>query len=119
MMKRSLVLLLGLLCAPLSWANDYPTQARVEYVLRCMHEHGGQSYDTLYPCICSIDKIASKLDYAQYVDAETLTVMVKTPGEKGGVFRDAAPQSRKRVKGFAEIRREAEAACFVGASAAR
>ena len=68
-------------------ANDFPTQARVEYVIACMNERGEQSYDTLYPCVCIVDRIASSMPYREYVEAETLTFLFSTPGEKGGVFR--------------------------------
>lgn len=94
-------------------ANDFPTQARVEFVLACMGERGGQSYDTLYPCICMIDGIASRIAYRDYTAAETLGFLYGTPGERGGMFRDAAPQSRKRIEELRTLRREAEAACFV------
>ena len=94
-------------------ANDFPTQARVEFVLACMGERGGQSYDTLYPCICTIDRIASRIAYRDYTAAETLSFLYSTPGERGGMFRDAAPQSRKRIQALQALRREAEAACFI------
>jgi hypothetical protein len=81
-----------------------------------MDVHGGGSYDTLYPCVCTIDRIAAQMSYETYTQAETLTFLYGTPGEKGGVFRDAAPESRKRVKRLASLRSEAEAACFVGHS---
>ena len=94
-------------------ANDFPTQARVEYVLSCMGEHGGQSYDTLYACVCIIDRIADRMSYRDYTAAETLSFLYSTPGERGGVFRDAAPQSRKRIKALRTLREEAEAGCLV------
>lgn len=94
-------------------ANDFPTQARVEYVLACMNERGEQSYDTLYPCVCIVDRIASSMPYREFVEAETLTFLFSTPGEKGGVFRDAAPESRKRIKALKSLRKESEAACHV------
>ena len=93
--------------------NDFPTQARVEYVIACMNERGEQSYDTLYPCVCIVDRIASSMPYREYVEAETLTFLFSTPGEKGGVFRDAAPESRKRIKALKALREESEAACHV------
>ena len=103
---------------PLTWsggavANDFPTQARVEFVLSCMGERGGQTYNTLYPCVCVIDKIAEKMPYREYSAAEALSFLYSTPGERGGFFRDAAPSSRKRIKSFHAAREEAEAACFV------
>ena len=100
-------------------ANDFPTQARVEYVIACMNERGGQSYDTLYLCVCAIDRIASGISYQDYVQAETLSFLFSTPGEKGGVFRDAAPESRKRIKALNALREESEAACNVSRVASR
>ena len=94
-------------------ANDFPTQARVEFVLSCMDARGGQSYNSLYPCICAIDKIAARMPYREYTAAETLSFLYSTPGERGGFFRDAAPRSRQRIKAFRALRDEAEAACFV------
>ena len=94
-------------------ANDFPTQARVEFVLSCMGERGGQSYDTLYPCICVVDRIASQMPYREYTASEMLSFLFSTPGERGGVFRDAAPRSRKRIETLQAVREEAEAACFV------
>ena len=118
MYRKPLSALLFAALALLSWAgtaaaNDFPTQARVEFVLSCMGEHGGQSYDTLYPCICAVDRIAEKIPYREYAAAETLSFLYGTPGERGGFFRDAAPRSRKRIKFFHTLREEAEAACFV------
>ena len=99
--------------SPLASGNDFPTQARVEYVLQCMADQGGQSYDTMYACICSIDKIAEQISYKEFSSAEMLTYLWSTPGERGGVFRDAAKESRKRIKTLADVRRQAEASCFV------
>ncbi len=94
-------------------ANDFPTQARVEFVLACMSALGGQSYDTLYPCVCAVDHIAEQMPYEEYTTAETLSFLYATPGERGGVFRDAAPEARARIARFQAVNREAEAACFV------
>ena len=94
-------------------ANDFPTQARVEFVFGCMGERGGQSYNTLYACVCMADEIASQMSYREYVSAEMLSFLYRTPGERGGIFRDAAPQSRKRIKALEAARRDAEAACTI------
>lgn len=91
--------------------NDFPTQARVEYVLGCMQEHGGQNYDNLYHCVCSADKIASKMSYDEFSQAQTFTFLFNTPGERGGEFRDP-PQSDKLRKKLKEAKAEAATACF-------
>jgi len=93
--------------------HNYPTQARVEYVMRCMNLHGGPSYDTMYACVCAVDRIADNIPYDEYVQAEMLGYLLSTPGERGGVFRDATPNSRARAKTFLDTVDKAERACFV------
>lgn len=113
-MKQLPYLIAACLALPVlsAQANDYPTQARVEYVIACMNQHGGENYDNLYACVCSIDRIASQLPYERYVEADTLSYMIRTPGERGGAFRDA-PGARSMVRDFAKLRAEAEQGCFV------
>ena len=110
----ALVAMVPLLPGDRAEANDFPTQARVEFVLNCMDERGGQSYDTLYPCICIVDEIASRIAYSDYTAAETLSFLYSTPGERGGIFRDAAFEARKRIKDFRALREDAEANCLIG-----
>ena len=113
---KKLLLALAVLTAPgleRALANDFPTQARVEFVLACMDLEGGQSYDTLYPCVCMVDRIASQISYEDYTTAETLSFLYSTPGERGGVFRDAAPEARARIEQFRTLREEAGTVCFV------
>ena len=100
-------------CTSLASANDFPTQARVEYVLACMEAAGGQSYDTLYPCVCEVDRIAAVMSYHEYTKSETLSFLYSTPGERGGVFRDAIERARKRVKDLEALREGARAACKI------
>lgn len=92
-------------------SNDYPTQARVEYVFQCMHKYGQrENYDTMYGCVCSVDKIAEKIPYNNFVSTSTLAVMINTPGEKGGVFRDA-PGGRKAIREFKIFIADTEKSC--------
>lgn len=91
--------------------NDYPTQARVEYVLQCMHKYGEKnSYDTMYGCVCAVDKVAETIPYENFVATSTLAVMINTPGEKGGVFRDA-PGGRKAISAFKKFIADTEQSC--------
>lgn len=93
---------------PLS--NDFPTQARVEYVSQCMAEHGGSNLDNMYHCVCAVDKIASLMSFKDYSEALTFTYMFDTPGDKGGEFRDP-PQSKVLRDQLKNAKKEAEA-CF-------
>ncbi|MDH3638101.1 MAG: hypothetical protein OES09_06500 [Gammaproteobacteria bacterium] len=112
MRSRFAIAVFGLVSAFGVSANDFPTQARVEFAMGCMDRHGGQSYNTMYGCVCTIDKIASQMKYEDYAFVETMSFMIKTPGERGGAFRDK-PGARKQVREFAKIRDEAERTCFV------
>lgn len=93
--------------------NGYPTQVRVEYVLQCMEKNGGQNYDSMYPCVCSIDKIAAKLGYEDFAEAQTFTYMRSAPGEAGGLFRDP-PRAKELRKRLQEAEAFAQKNCFVG-----
>lgn len=92
--------------------NDFPTQARVEYVMQCMAEKGGQNLDNMYHCVCAVDKIAGKMNFQEYSEALTFTYMFDTPGDKGGEFRDP-PRSKELRDKLKEAKKEAEG-CFPG-----
>lgn len=89
--------------------NDFPTLARVEYVLRCMDYHGGQVYETMYACVCSIDRIAAAFSYDEFVHAEVLAQLRATPGERGSLFREGGADL---VAKYLEITEAAEESCF-------
>jgi len=91
--------------------NDFPTLARVEYVLQCMQEHGGQNYNNLYHCTCSADKIASRMSYDEFTQAQTFTYAFNMAGERGAEFRDPPESARLRDK-YKEAKKYAKEACF-------
>lgn len=91
-------------------ANDYPTNARADYVLGCMAANG-QTRETLERCSCSIDLVASILPYDRYVQAETILSMRQGVGQHANMFR----QTKAYDDMVAELRRaqaEAEVRCF-------
>ena len=90
--------------------NDFPTQARVEFVMQCMAEHGGVNLDNSYHCVCAVDKIASLMNFKDYSEALTFTYMYDTPGDKGGEFRDP-PQSKVLRDRLKDAQTQAEG-CF-------
>ena len=110
-MKRALLAVLLVPAAASAQAvNDYPTEARVEYVLACMATNG-ESPEALRRCSCSIDNIAAVLPYDGYVAAETVLRMRQTSGERAGMFRQGAMMDSVT----ADLRRaeaEAEILCF-------
>ena len=91
-------------------ANDYPTNARAEYVFGCMAANG-QSRDMLERCSCSVDALASIMPYDRYVQAETILAMRQGVGERMSMFRN----TKMFDDIVAELRRaqaEAEVRCF-------
>jgi hypothetical protein len=91
--------------------NDFPTLARVEYVMQCMQMHGGQNYDNLYHCACSMDKLATRINYEDYSRAQTFNYLYSMAGERGGEFRDP-PQSEQLRSQLKEAQAYAQDSCF-------
>lgn len=110
---RRLALVLALLAAPAGAQqvlNDYPTEARAEYVFACMQTNG-QSRDALTRCSCSVDQIATILPYDDYVAAETVLRMRQgMGGERMAMFR--IPASTAIVAELRRAQAEAEMLCF-------
>lgn len=92
-------------------AHDFPTTARVEYVLECMKTHNGK-YEYLYKCSCAVDEIAKQVPFDEYVEISTALRHQTLGGERGAVFRD--PANVKAMAGkYKTIERRAADACFV------
>lgn len=90
--------------------NDYPTNARVDYVFGCMKANG-ETQRSLDQCSCSIDVIASIIPYERYVTAETVLRMTQVPGGLGEQFRSTA-QAKTAVDDLRRAQAEAEVRCF-------
>lgn len=90
--------------------NDYPTEARADYVFGCMASNGN-TQDMLRRCSCSIDVIASILPYEKYVQAETVLSLRQGSGERISLFRSAA-SSNTMVADLRRAQAEAEIVCF-------
>lgn len=90
--------------------NDYPTEARAEYVFACMAGNG-QTQDALRRCSCSIDTIASILPYDDYVAAEAVLRMRQGGGERAAMFR-GSPAALAILNNLRRAQAEAEITCF-------
>ncbi len=91
-------------------ANDFPTAARVDYVIGCMAANG-QDQLVMSKCSCSIDYIAERMSYVEYTEIETIKRMRLVPGERAGVFRDV-PGVRDALDYFQLLQVEADLQCF-------
>ncbi len=115
---RTLACILGLLglavppalASDLSVVNDYPTEARADYVFGCMAVNG-QTREMLTRCSCSIDVIATILPYDDYVAAETVLSIRQVGGERTAIFR-TAELAKSAVADLRRAQAEAEIRCF-------
>ena len=90
--------------------NDYPTEARADYVFGCMATNG-RSRDALRRCSCSIDVIASIVPYDKYVEAETVLSLQQVGGERMSIFRTTA-MAKNLVATVRRAQAEADILCF-------
>lgn len=90
--------------------NDYPTEARADYVFACMQVNG-QTREALQKCSCSIDVIASLLPYDRYEEAETIMSVRQRGGEKAAIFL-SNPGLRAKVNDLRRAQVEGELRCF-------
>ena len=65
--------------APRAAPADYPTEALADYVFGCMATNG-ETQEALRRCSCSIDAIAGKVSYEDYVKAETVLRLQQVQG---------------------------------------
>ncbi len=91
-------------------ALDFPTFDRVGIAMTCMDSNGGPSVETLTACSCRVDYIDSKMDYAEYEEANTNMRYAGMPGEKGALFRDME-RGEMLTKKLKKIRDESIEAC--------
>lgn len=104
---------LSLICALPGYGqvvNDYPTEARADYVFACMAVNG-QTQDNLRRCSCSIDMIATILTYDDYVAAETVLRTRIGGGERSAMFR-GTPAARNILADLRRAQAEADMLCF-------
>ena len=109
-MKLMALALLALSTTAAQPVNDYPTEARADYVFGCMATNG-QTRDSLRRCSCSIDVIATILTYDDYVAAETVLSLRQLGGERTSMFR-TGEMPREAVATLRRAQAEAEIRCF-------
>lgn len=94
-----------------AFANDFPTSARMEYVLECMKNNQGK-HEFLYKCSCVVDQIATKVKYDDYVEMSTALRHQSLGGERGAEFRDPK-EVRDMARKYRGIQQDANNACFI------
>lgn len=103
-------LILGISLSSHAVANDFPTEARVDYVLGCMASNG-QNYLAMQKCSCSIDVIAEQIPYDEYEEVETIVRMHEKRGELGVLFR-TDKSLEEQLQHFRSVQADASLRCF-------
>jgi hypothetical protein len=112
-MRSRCWLLLTLLCVvPVVHANDFPTRARVEFVLGCLRDSMVSSLESMYKGSCAIDVIADKVHYNDWVDLSTISNGITIAGERGGVMRDMK-DGRSIASSYRTLQEDAKKKCFI------
>jgi hypothetical protein len=106
-----LALALVTLETPRAAPADYPTETLADYVFGCMATNG-QSQEALRRCSCSIDAIAEKVTYDEYVRAETVLRLRQVQGGGREVMFRTAPWAQAMVDKLRQAQVEAELRCF-------
>ena len=110
---RYAALLMLAFAGPL-YANDFPTRARVHFVLDCMDQSKLPPEEAMYKCSCAIDRIAEKVRYEKWVDMATVANGMTIAGERGGVMRDMK-DGRMIAASYRQLQSDAKKACFIEA----
>ena len=109
---QSILVLAMIVAAPLCRANDFPTADRVEFVLECMRDHTGGQFELLNKCSCTIDHLAERYKYDDFVEAQTMAKAVTIAGERGAALRDNE-DAQKAARRYRASVVEAARACFL------
>ena len=93
--------------------NNYPTLDRVDSVLTCMKENGGQNIDNMQRCSCQIDIIMQTVSFDEFTEARTYEIYKQMPGEKGSLFRET-DRAKELAQRLTDARADARKRGFVG-----
>jgi hypothetical protein len=66
--------------------NDFPTEARAEYVFACMSSNE-RNQEFLRKCSCAIDTIASRMTYDDYVGVQTILTLQQAHTPRTEAYR--------------------------------
>lgn len=67
--------------------SDYSTAVKADYVFGCMKANG-ETRQALESCSCSIDYIAERMPYDDYVTVETIMQASLDNGQRGSMYRE-------------------------------
>lgn len=91
--------------------NDYPTSARVDYVIGCMASNG-QTHEMMQKCSCSIDHIAEAIPYEEYVQISTLMSLQQMAAAGRNAVYKKSTWSQKAIAKLRDVQADSTLTCF-------
>ena len=105
-----LIFLVPLLFSTPTKSNDFPTQARSEFVFACMSSNQSNR-DFMAKCSCAVDEIAKRISYEEYAQAEAIARLWEGASPREEAFRGVGLSKEKMDKLF-KAQAASELECF-------
>ena len=105
-----LVIILSFLIFNDSKSNDFPTQARSEFVFACMSSNESKR-DFMAKCSCAIDEIAKRISYEEYAQAEAIARLWEGASPREEAFKSVG-LSKDRMQKLFRAQAASELECF-------
>ena len=91
-------------------ANDFPTQARSEFVFACMSSNQSNR-DFMAKCSCAIDEIAKRINFEEYAQAEAIARLQLGASPREEAFKSVG-LSKERMQKLFRAQAASELECF-------
>ena len=91
-------------------SNDFPTQARSEFVFACMSSNQSNR-DFMAKCSCAIDEIAKRINYEEYSQAEAIARLQLGASPREEAFKSVG-LSKVRMEKLYRAQAASELECF-------
>ena len=91
-------------------ANDFPTQARSEFVFACMSSNQSNR-DFMAKCSCAIDEIAKRINFEEYAQAEAIARLQLGASPREEAFKSVG-LSKERMEKLYRAQAASELECF-------
>ena len=91
-------------------SNDFPTQARSEFVFACMSSNESNR-DFMAKCSCAIDEIAKRISYEEYAQAEAIARLWEGASPREEAFKSVG-LSKDRMQKLFRAQAASELECF-------
>ena len=105
-----LIFIIPLLFSTSTESNDFPTQARSEFVFACMSSNQSNR-DFMAKCSCAVDEIAKRISYEEYAQAEAIARLQLGASPREEAFKSVG-LSKERMDKLYRAQAASELECF-------